>query len=307
MRPSTRILIIGFGDIGKRVAAQLNDSRFRRYSITALVRDVGGELHARSLGVQIVRGDLSRPESLHKLIGTADVVFHFAPPPGEGTRDTHTRHLLAALTHRRKSTRSGMLSQHLPQRLVYISTTGVYGDCGGDWIDETRTLKPATARAHRRVDAECALCAWGRRNGVVVTILRAPGIYALDRLPLERLRKATPALMADDDVFTNHIHADDLARAAIAAMRWGKPGRVYNVVDDSALAMADYFDSVADAFDLPKPPRISRCEAEGRMSPALLSFMSESRRIGNQRLKRELRFKLSYPTVADFLRGLRRD
>ena len=303
MRSSSRILIIGFGDIGERVARQLVD----RYIVTALVRNAESARRARMLGVHALRGDLSLPDSLRKLAGNADVVFHFAPPPSEGVRDTHTRHLLAALARQSmgKSMRSGMLSQRLPRRLVYISTTGVYGDCGGDWIDESRAVKPATERARRRVDAENVLRCWGRRHEVTVSILRAPGIYAADRLPVERLRKGIAALSVDDDVFTNHIHAEDLARAAIAAMHRGKAGRIYNVVDDSTLPMGDYFDRVADAFGLTRPPRISRAEAETRLSPALISFMSESRRIHNHRLKRELRFKLRYPTVDDFLRELK--
>ena len=303
MRSSTRILIIGFGDIGERVARRLVD----RYSVSALVRSAASARVARSLGVHAIRGDLNRPGSMHKLAGLADVVFHFAPPPGKGIRDTHTRHLLAALARQPmgKSTRAGMLSQRLPRRLVYVSTTGVYGDCGGDWIDEARPLKPATERARRRVDAERVLRTWGRRLGVTISILRAPGIYAEDRLPVARLRKGTAALAAQDDVFSNHIHALDLARAAIAAMRKGKPGRVYNVVDDSALPMADYFDRVADAFGLPRPPRVSRAEAVTQLSPFLMSFMRESRRIRNQRLKRELRFSLRYPMVDDFLREIK--
>ena len=217
MHSSTRILIVGFGDIGERVAKHLVD----RYPVSALVRSAERAGVARSLGVDVIHGDLSLPDSMHILAGQADVVFHFAPPPGDGVRDTHTRHLLAALARRPmcKSTRAGMLSRRLPRRLVYVSTTGVYGDCGGDWIDETRLLRPATARARRRVDAERVLRAWGTRLGVAVSILRAPGIYAEDRLPLERLRNGTVALAAEDDVFTNHIHAQDLARAAIAAPR----------------------------------------------------------------------------------------
>lgn len=305
MRSSTRILIIGFGDVGERVAKRLVD----RYPVSALVRNAERASVARSLGVHAIRGDLNRPGSMHKLAGHADVVFHFAPPPGDGIRDMHTRHLLAALARRPmgKSTRAGMLSQRLPRRLVYISTTGVYGDCGGAWIDESRPLKPATERARRRIDAERVLRAWGRRLGVTISILRAPGIYAEDRLPVERLRKGTAALAGEDDVFTNHIHAADLARAAIAAMRTGKPGRVYNVVDDSALPMADYFDRVADAFGLARPPRLSRADAVAELSPTLMSFMNESRRIRNQRLKRELRFSLCYPTVDEFLRELKRN
>ena len=304
MRSSTRILIIGFGDIGQRVAGRLVD----RYSVSALVRSAEHARVARSLGVRAIRGDLSLRGSLHKLAGMADVVFHFAPPPGDGLRDTHTRHLLAAFARRatRKSMRAAMLSQGLPRRLVYISTTGVYGDCRGALIDETRPPKPATVRARRRLDAERTLRTWGARAGATVSILRAPGIYAADRLPLERLRKGTVALVAEDDVFTNHIHAEDLTRAALAAMRNGKPGRVYNVVDDSALLMGDYFDRVADVFSLPHPPRVSSAQAAARLSPTSLSFMSESRKIDNKRLKLELRFSLCYPTVEDFLRDVKR-
>ncbi len=186
----------------------------------------------------------------------------------------------------------------LPQRIVYISTSGVYGDCAGALIDETRALRPATARACRRVDAERQLRAFGRR-GVVVSILRAPGIYAADRLPLDRLRQGTPALRAVDDVYSNHIHADDLAMMTCAAVRYGRSNRTYNATDDSQIRMADYFDLVADRFHLPRVPRLSRHEAEERLSPLQWSFMNESRRLLNQRIKKELRVRLRYPRVDD--------
>jgi len=282
MRPAQHILIIGFGDIGERVARLLG----RRFRIYALVRTSEREQRARELGVVPVHGDLADRQSLAKLAGLAGTVFHFAPPPAEGNRDFHTRNLLTAL------------------QIVYISTTGVYGDCAGVWIDETRAVRPGTARAQRRVDAENKLRKWSRDTGGAVSILRAPGIYARDRLPVERLRKGTPALVPADDVFTNHIHAEDLARAAIVAMRRAKPGRTYNVVDDTALTMGEYFDLVADVFSLPRPARISRAEAAARLSPMLLSFMSESRRIGNDRVKREWRFAFRYPTVENFLREI---
>ncbi len=185
----------------------------------------------------------------------------------------------------------------LPRRLIYVSTTGVYGDCGGEIIDETRRLQPESSRAQRRVDAERCLRAWGRHNGVSVSILRAPGIYAADRLPLERLEKGLPALSTADDVYTNHIHAEDLAAACIAALRHGRANRAYNVVDDSDLKMADYFDRVADAFALARPPRLSRDEAARQLSPVQMSFLRESRRIGNRRLKEEFKLRLAYPTV----------
>lgn len=300
MLSDTRILIIGFGDIGERVAKLLVD----RFPVSALVRNEERARQAQSLGVNAFRGDLNCPGSLRKLAGLADVVFHFAPPPAEGVCDSNTRHLLAALAQlsERNSLRARMLSQRRPRRLVYISTTGVYGDCDGSWIDETRPVRPASARAIRRVDAEQQLRKWGQRTATAVSILRAPGIYAEDRLPVERLRKGTETLTEMDDVYSNHIHAEDLARAAVAAMRAGKPGRVYNVVDDSAMQMGAYFDLVADTFDLPRPPRITWQAAKTRLSPVQLSFMSESRRIRNNRLKRELHFALRYPTVIDFLR-----
>ncbi|MBL8524404.1 MAG: SDR family oxidoreductase [Betaproteobacteria bacterium] len=301
MRPQLHILIVGFGDIGTRVA-RLLAARAADFHITALIRRPEHAETARALGVVPVLGDLAQPETLRRLAGNYACVFHFAPPPAEGALDIHTRHLLAALS--RHAARARMLSQAPIRRLVYISTTGVYGDCGGEWIDETRPPRPHNARATRRADAETTLRNWGRRTATQVSILRAPGIYAADRLPIERLQRGTPALLPHDDVFTNHIHAEDLARAALAAMFLGKPGRVINAVDDSSLLMGEYFDAVADRFGLPRAPRISREDAAGRISPALLSFMSESRRIRNDRVKRELRLNLRYPTVADFLATL---
>jgi nucleoside-diphosphate-sugar epimerase len=190
---------------------------------------------------------------------------------------------------------------------VYASTSGVYGDCGGARIDETRRLNPATERARRRADAEARVRWFGRATGACVSVLRVPGIYASDRPgghPRERLARGTPVLAAGDDVFTNHIHADDLARACVAALFRGAPQRAYHASDDTELAMGDYFDLAADLAGLPRPPRISRAQARERLSPVQLSFLSESRRLDNARLKRELRLKLRYPTVAD---GLRQD
>ena len=289
MKLNRKILIVGFGDVGERLAKMLTT----RYRVLALVRKSDRAELARSLGVTPVFGDLDDPRSLRRVAGLADIVCHFAPPPSRGSVDSRTRHLLVAL----HQNRAGML----PQRLVYISTTGVYGDCGGDRIDETRRPQPTTDRAIRRVHAEGLLRQWGVRTGVKVSILRAPGIYAADRLPIERLQKGTPALVDADDVFTNHIHADDLARAALVAITRALPNRVYNIVDDSDMKMGDYFDLVADHFTLTRAPRVSREAAAKAISAPMMSFMSESRRIRNERLKSELKFRFNYPTVAEFL------
>ncbi len=243
-----------------------------------------------------VYGDLDIPGSLGKVSGVAHAVVHLAPPPDHGHQDSRTANLLAALAKRSK-TKAGML----PQRLIYISTSGVYGDCRGALVNETRLINPQNGRALRRADAERRVRAWGLRNGVNVSILRVPGIYAFDRLPLARLRGGCAALVPEEDSYTNHIHADDLARIVVAALRHARPGRVYHACDDSSLKMGEYFDLVADRFGLPRPQRVARIHAGERISPGMLSFMKESRRLMNDRIKQELRVTLQYPTVADCL------
>lgn len=285
-----RVLIVGSGDVARRALPWLT----RRFRVLALVRQPEAAAGLRALGAVPVVADLDDRRSLHRLAGIADAVLHFAPPPQSGGGDPRMARLLAALASRRS----------LPQGFVYISTTGVYGDCGGARVDETRPCNAQTARGRRRVDAEQRLRGFGRRNQVRVALLRAPGIYAADRLPLDRLRRGDPVLARDDDVHTNHIHADDLARIACLALYRALPGRAYNASDDSGLRMGDYFDAVADHFGLARPPRMARAQIAEKLSPLTLSFMSESRRLDNRRLKRELRLRLLYPTVADGLRAV---
>ena len=256
----------------------------RRWQVIALVRSIDPALHIQ--GVRQICGDLDAPASLRRLAGIADTVLHSAPPPNEGEGDPRTRRLLATLARARS----------LPRRLVYISTSGVYGHCAGEVVPESRPCRASTTRARRRVAAESLLRAAGKR-GLRVSILRAPGIYAADRLPLERLRRGDPVLHAAEDVFTNHIHAEDLAAACVVTLERGGANRCYNINDDSAERMGDWFDKLADAFGLSHPPRVTRAEAKTRLSPMLLSFMSESRRLDNTRMKHELNLRLRYPTV----------
>jgi uncharacterized protein YbjT (DUF2867 family) len=197
----------------------------------------------------------------------------------------------------------GIASKPARTRLIYASTSGVYGDCGGAWIDETRVVRPDNARAKRRVSAEMQLREATRRGTLNVSIMRIPGIYAANRLPLARLEKGTPALIASDDPYTNHIHADDLAAIMVRAIsdRRAKTQRVIHASDGSEMRMGDYFDRIADAFDLPRPPRVSRHEAEAQLEPMMLSFMRESRRLYNRRLTNELRYVLRYPSIDAFI------
>jgi nucleoside-diphosphate-sugar epimerase len=279
-----RLLIIGCGDVMRRALPQL----VRRWHVLALVRQCDPQLAA--LGISQIEGNLDQPDTLRRLSGIADAVIHSAPPPTQGKTDTRTRNLIATLKR----------GKSLPRQLIYISTSGVYGDCGGATVSETRAVAAQSARAARRVDAEQRLRQFGREPGrhCRVSILRAPGIYAADRLPLERLRQRLPLIIQAEDSYTNHIHADDLGRACSAALVRGRANRVYNINDDSSVAMGDWFDALADAFSLPRAPRLPRAEVRRAVPPMQWSFMNESRRLDNTRMKRELQLRLRYPTVS---------
>lgn len=274
-----RLLIIGCGDIGGRILARTRD-RFRVIAVTTSHERIAA---LRAAGAVPFIADLDVPRAARRLRPFGERVIDLLPTPAEGLIDPRSRRLAAALRG---------ACDVASMRFVYASTTGVYGDAGGNWLDETARLQPRNARAHRRLDAERTL-----RRRLLARVLRVPGIYAADRLPLERLRQGLPALAAVDDVYTNHIHADDLACIAVAALLRGRAARVYNAVDDSQLKMGDYFDRVADAFGLPRPPRLPRTQLQAVVTPAMYSFMTESRRLSNHRLKRELRVRLRWPTV----------
>ena len=277
-----KLLIVGCGDIALRALPQLA----RNYQVFGLVRVPAKAERIAALGAIALAGDLDSPATLQALAAGSDLVLHLAPPGDSGEGDQRSANLIAALSARP------------PERMVYISTSGVYGDCGGAWIDETQPLAPQTVRAARRADAETALLAWGEQSGVAVIILRVPGIYAAERLPLALLKRGAPVLRAEDDVYTNHIHADDLAAICHVALERGAAGRVYNASDDSEIKMGDYFDLVADRARLPRPPRVARAAAEaGAIAEGLLSFMRESRRLTNTRMKAELGVRLRYPSV----------
>jgi len=278
-----RLLIVGCGDVGLRIVARLRD-RFRIIATTATTLRKG---QLRAAGAVPLVVNLDNPATLARVRGFASHWIDLVPPPPSGSRDPRALRLCCA-------------SRGQVVRAVYISTTGVYGDRNGAWLDETARPAPANERAKRRLAAETIV----RAAPTFASVLRAPGIYARDRLPLDRLRATTPALVSDDDVYTNHIHADDLARLAIVALLRGAPARIYNAVDDSQLKMADYFDRVADRFRLPRPPRLARAALKAVVSPAQYSFMSESRRLANRRIKEELRVRLLYPTVAAALAAM---
>ena len=290
-----RVLIIGCGDIALRLVRRQREqgaSRNGGVQFYALNRSPSRIPLLFEMGIRPIAGDLDDRRSLRRLAGMADVILHFAPPQGEGLVDQRTRRLLAALS----------MGAH-PTRMVYISTTGVYGDCAGAWVEETRPSRPGNARARRRWDAEQQLRGWAIRTGVRLAILRAPGIYARGRLPEARVRQGLPALLPESDIYTNHIHAEDLARLAWRAAFHARPQRLYNAVDDSGLKMGDWFDCVADHLGVPRPPRLSHEAVMAAVTPAMRTFLNESRRLSNRRIREELDFHFRYPDVHAGLSG----
>lgn len=284
-----RVLMVGCGDVGLRVVQRLPPG----LRVLALTSNAEKLPALRAMGAKPLLGDLDDRRSLLRLRALGTRLIHLAPPPATGAGDPRTRTLTQTL-----------MSQQGLKSFVYGSTSGVYGDCLGEIASENKAVNPSTERARRRIDAEIAVRRLGRLKGVATCILRIPGIYAPDRsggTPRERLLRGTPVLRAEDDVYTNHIHADDLARACIRAVWLAKPGRVYNVNDDTCLKMGDYFDLAADLYGLPRPKRISRDLAQQVLPKMQLSFMGESRRMDNRRMKTELGVNLRYPTVREGL------
>ena len=288
MKP--RLLIVGSGDIARRALPVLR----HRYQVYACCRQLAQAQAWREAGARVLMLELDQPASLTRLAGLADAVLYTAPPPAFGPHDPRVRRVIAALQN----------ASMVPQQIVYISTTGVYGDCAGAWVSETRALAAQSDRALRRVDAEQAWRDYACRHGATLSILRAPGIYAAERLPLARLASASPVALASEDGYSNHIHADDLAGLVCAALRRRGGIRVFNAADDLALPTGEWFDALADAAGLPRPPRLPRAQLREQVSPALWSFLRESRRIDCQRARRELRYRLRYPSIQTFFTAL---
>ncbi|WP_238946446.1 NAD-dependent epimerase/dehydratase family protein [Vandammella animalimorsus] len=298
-----RVLVIGCGDVGMRLA-RLQGRNGRWLALTSSPGRCG---QLRQLGLQPLLGNLDEPATLRRLAGLATRLVYLAPPPAAGALgDPRSLALCRSLRRGRR----------LPRSVVYVSTTGVYGDCQGQWVAESRPTAPASAQARRRVAAEAQLRgllhshqrlhqSQGQR--VRVALLRAPGIYAIDRAhgdPRQRLQEGEPVLQEREDVYINRIHAEDLARACWLALWRARPGRAFNACDDTALKLGEYWDEAARRLGLPPPPRITRAEAERIFSDSKMRFLRESRRLRNQRIKAELRLQWRYPTVWDGLAPL---
>lgn len=284
------ILIIGCGDIGVRVARL---GQARGTTVAGLARSAAAEERLRGFGIEAVRGDLDDAGTLAELPTAGRLVYYFAPPPGGGPWDTRMRNFCAATGPERA-----------PARVVYISTSGVYGDCGGAWVTEATPVNPQTSRARRRLDAETVLQEWGARHGVAVVILRVTGIYGPGRLPLARLQQGHPVLVEAESPPTNRIHADDLATVCLAAAERAVAGEIFNVSDGQPGTMTQYFNAAAELLGLPRPPQVSMAEAQQVMTPMMLSYLTETRRMDNCKLREQLGVTLRYPDLGSGLKNV---
>ena len=287
------VFIVGCGDVGRRVALAERAAGAR---VTALARSAASAAQLEALELQIVHGDLDRQESLTALPTSSALIYYFAPPPATGDRDPRLYNLLNAIS-----------AQALPERVVLISTSGVYGDCHGAWVSEERTPHPDSDRGRRRLDAERQLQTWGEGSGVPIVILRVPGIYGPGRLPEKRLRTREPVLREAESPWSNRVHILDLVNACIAAGAHGRPGAVYNISDGKPSSMTDYFNQVADALGLERPPQISLEQARSKLSDGMQSYLAESKRLDNRRMREELGVLPQYPDLASGLAACLKD
>jgi len=284
-----RVFIVGCGDIGRRVARLAQEGGA---AVTALARSEETAQKLRELGIESVPGDLDDPSTLTALPTRGAVVFYFAPPPGGGFTDPRMRSFCLSVQPGEE-----------PAKVVYISTSGVYGDSGDELVTEETPPDPKTSRGRRRYDAETVLAAWGKERGVAVVILRVTGIYGPGRLPLQHLTSGQPVLVESEARFTNRIHSDDLARVCMAAAARGEDGDIFNVSDGRPGTMTEYFTVCADALGLPRPRQVTLEEARQVMSPLMLSYVTESRRLDNRKMLEKLGITLRYPTLAEGVRA----
>jgi nucleoside-diphosphate-sugar epimerase len=270
-----KLAIVGFGDVGQRLGALL--------SKRATVLGVGRQAPPNRMCTFLL-ADLDQKSTLKRLAALPSRVIYLAPPPQIGVDDPRMKRFLAATPQ--------------VKDCIYVSTTGVYGPAGGAWVDEITPLRPNEARGERRVAAENRLKASQIQR---VSVLRAPGIYAQERLPIARIQAGLPAFLPSEDVPTNHIHADDLARLCWLGLFKARNRRSYNAADGQPMMHGDYLQAVAQRYGLPAPERLPSAQVKAALSPMAWSMLAGARRVSSVRLLTEWGVRLKYPDMTAFL------
>jgi len=284
------MILGGSGDVGRRIVKYLIEAGLESNNIAAFVNSESSQLKANELGISAHIIDLDDLSDDLKNCNRTQLYYTVAPQKS-GHEDLRTANVIKQFE----------MNQVLPEKVILISTTGVYGDCGGDWVDEQSDTKPQTDRGKRRLSSEQQWLQWGSRHSVPVSVLRAPGIYAHSRIPKARIAKRIPVVAEDECGYTNRIHADDLARACILAMRKAPHQQIYNATDGSPGKITQYLQAAAQVLGIPPLPEISMQQAQQELSQGMLSYLQESRKISNRKLIDELGFELRHP---DFRKGL---
>lgn len=289
-KDSKRSVIFGCGDVGRRIAKHLIASSVEPAELSGYVNSNSSRELASKVDVQCDIIDLDQPGLDLSACGRAELYYTVAPQK-KGLTDLRSQRVIDHFNS----------NDTQPSKVVLISTTGVYGDCDGEWVSEKSPTHPQTERGQRRLDSERQWLAWGRLQSVDVVVLRVPGIYAFSRLPRERLKRKTPVVSSNECGFTNRIHADDLARVCVAAMRRARAGEIYNATDGVPGKISEYLQAAARVLNFDPLPEISLGQAQSELSPGMLSYLNESRKISNQKMLDDLGVELLYSNFRDGL------
>ncbi|NOY73347.1 MAG: NAD-dependent epimerase/dehydratase family protein [Gammaproteobacteria bacterium] len=286
-------LVVGLGYIGELIAkAGLREEQ----EVKALIRSENKTQRLKQWDIAVTRADLDQHTERQLPINGDTDVFYTVPPQPNGEQDTRLRYFLSVL-------------DAPPASLIYISTSGVYGDYQGAWVTEEDQLKSTSPRALQRIDAENALLDWHTQNpDTHLVILRSAGIYGPNRLPVERLKRRAPLVKKNElHAYLNLIHADDLTQICRQATTDLKSGEKYNVSDGQPTTMTQYLNYVAEQLELPRSPIVSLAEAHKKISPAMMKYLSESKRLSNKKLLDTLQKKLLFPNYIEGVKQAVRD
>jgi nucleoside-diphosphate-sugar epimerase len=277
---ANKTVVVGVGYTGRRILTALPLD-----AALAVSRSPDPACGDRLLQVDLDT-DTGLPATAADLFGAHYAVVYSVPPVAGESSDPRLVRLLDALPA-------------LPDRFIYFSTTGVYGDCGGRRVAETERPNPQTDRALRRVVAEQQLQRWSEDNAVPLVILRIPGIYGPGRLGLGSIRNGRALIRESEANPGNRIHVDDLVRCCMAALRPDVSAGIYNVGDGDERSSTWFAQETARQAGLKQPPTVRRIEAEQLFSTGRLSFLRESRRLDLTKLHAILKPGIRYTDAAD--------
>jgi len=289
------INIIGCGYIGKKIAnlLKVNGSPCHCFVKSEKSKETclttGYPVTQFNLDMQGLALNSSQLNEFKK-----STIAYLAPPQRNGLTDERVENFISALEE----------ANTVPHKIILISTTGVYGNCNGDWIDESREVQPQAERAFRRLSAETQIIKYCEKNNVHFIVFRVPGIYASDKLPVKRITSGEPIVNAADSGYTNRIHAEDLSALCVEALLENVASGIYNCCDGQPSTMNDYFTKVADALNYPRPEEISLLQARQQLSEGMLSYLAESKRISNKKLLSHFNTKFKYPNLTSGLKSL---